>query len=1172
MYISELDLHGFKSFAHKTKVKFDKGITAIVGPNGCGKSNIVDALRWVLGEQRPTLLRSTSMSNVIFNGTSSKKAQGMAEVSLTLVNNRGLLPTEYNEINITRRLYRSGDSEYLINDTQCRLKDIMDLFMDTGMGADAYSVIELKMVEEILNDRNNDRRRLFEEAAGVTRYKEKRKQTFRKLDETRKDLQRVEDILIEVRKKVRSLESQAEKAEKARSIRKELTSLDQAYNRYLFSKIEEELEPLQQRISNAAEEKQEIEGGLEKLETGEEKARQALLEKERQESEKRRRKVQVENSIRELETGLRIAREKISNEKGVIRQYESDIEQSNKDLEELKELYARSRKKLEAFDQDLEKSDKSLKESKEKFAEVQQQYTRLRHQIYELEIESGETSGKLNDLKTEEIRLESRLENTEDDLTRISAGVNEAEKMIRNLDQEADEAEQKLTSLNEKKSREKQVLKEAEETLQRLEEERENLREEIRKLMSRNDAIESELRLIRDLADSKEWFPAGVAYLKEHHAGSFGRLEVVGSVLHTEEAHAPALEAALGEAINYLIVDSMEAAVKAASILKQEEQGRVMFIPLDELRNEQESRKHSILNVVDVDAGYEKVAELLLGSVLFAESRAQARRLLDGGGSAAVTPEGELITRERFYRSGSRSNQAGARLGLRDKIEKLEETLESCTESLMQKKRNAGKLESRRKELDLESLRSSLEKLEEEIQQVERQKSRIESGKQVYRKQIEEFEERKKTVSDSEDSARVELEQLKPQQKELKETLEELNRKQAEKKEQLQKLEEERSIAQNRYNDARLSHQDVNNKVENLRKEVDRTESGITSVEKRLKSRHELTDQSSEKIEELEKTIDNHEKKLVKLREEEKEAVRELKEAEEASSLQRGEIQELEKELKTLRQRKEVNLELNHHLSMAREKLEMQAESVSDHIWETYGLLMKQVDKELPEGLDEKEAKKRIGELRQKLNRIGDVNPLAIEEFEEEKERLEFLEEQTEDLVKAEEQLIETIEEINEVATETFNETFEKIRENFKTVFETLFQEGDHCDLVIEEDSEDPLEAKIEIKANPRGKRPSGINQLSGGEKTLTAIALLFAIYLVKPSPFCVLDEVDAPLDDANIERFSKMIRNFSEQTQFILITHNKKTMSKAEMMYGVTMPETGVSRLVGVQLDEVTT
>lgn len=1171
MYISELDLHGFKSFAYKTKVKFDSGITAIVGPNGCGKSNIVDALRWVLGEQRPTLLRSSSMSNVIFNGTSGKKALGMAEVSLTFVNNKGILPTEYSEVTISRRLYRSGESEYLINNSACRLKDIMELFMDTGMGADAYSVIELKMVEEILDDRNNDRRRLFEEAAGVTRYKEKRKQTLRKLDNTQKDLQRIEDILIEVRKKTRSLELQAEKAGKAKRYRTELESLDKAYNRHEYLKIQEELEPLQARIKNAEKEKREIVTSLEELEGKEEKARHQLLEKERQQADAQRHVNQLESTIREMETNLRITREKITHEENVIRQYGEDIKQSSKDLEELKEVHKNSIEKLENFSQHLEKSEKSLKESKERFTEVQQQYTRERHQLYELEIASSDATRELNDLRTERIKLESKLESTEDDLARILKEIGDLEAQIEETNEKLSEAEKKLNLLNSKKNEDHKKLEQASAKRNDLEAKREGVREEIRTLKSRLDANHSEVNLLENLARSKDTFPSGIAYLMEHHADSFDRMQVVGNVLHTNEDHATALEAALGDSINFLIVSSMEEAIRASNILKQQDQGRATFIPLDELKSGYDSLKHSILSVVEVEDDLQGLAQLLLGTTLLAENVSHAKRLLEMGGSSAVTKEGERITTHRFLRSGSKSDQAGVRLGLRDRIEKLASNRKNIQEELDLKTNTLEKLEKQLSELDLDKIRSSFQDTEQDIRKWEQQQSRAQSGIQVYEKNIEDLKNRRQLLASNEDSAKDELDSMSPRQQELRDTIQGYDDEQKEKKKKLQKLEDERSIAQNRFNDAQLKHQDLKNKAENLERDVKRAESGIENITSRLESRQELSSQSKGRIEGYKKTIKETETTLEQKKEEKTEADRELSGVEEAAAEQRGTILEIEKELKELRQRKEVNLELVHHLTMAREKFELQAQNLSDHIWETYGVLMKQIEEDLPDDMEEEAAKERIAYLRQKLNQIGEVNPLAIKEYEEEKERLDFLEEQVDDLQKAEAQLRETIDEINITATQRFNETFEKIRTNFQKVFNTLFEEDDYCDLLIEQDVEDPLEAKIEIRANPRGKRPSNINQLSGGEKTLTAIALLFAIYLVKPSPFCVLDEVDAPLDDANIERFSAMIREFSKETQFIIITHNKKTMSKAEMMYGVTMPETGVSRLVGVKLDEVT-
>lgn len=1172
MYISDLELHGFKSFAHKTHVKFDNGITAIVGPNGCGKSNIVDALRWVLGEQRPTLLRSSSMSNVIFNGTAQKKALGMADVSLTFVNNKGVLPVEYSELTITRRLYRSGDSEYLINNTPCRLKDIMELFMDTGMSSDAYSVIELKMVEEILNDRNNDRRRLFEEAAGVTRYKEKRKQTLRKLDETMKDLIRLEDILVEIRKKARSLEIQAEKAEKAKKLKKELEQLDKAYTLHEYNAIKEELEPLQEKIKNAEKEKGEIAGRLKELESQEERARTKLLEKERNESEAKRRVSQLSSNIREMETSLQITKEKISNEEGVIQQYESDIEQSQVDIKELTELKRSSEAKLDKLSEEKEKSEKSLAESKEKFSDIQQKYTKVRHELYELEIEISDVNQKLTNLQSNRIKLESRLENSEDDQDRIEQDIRNIKSEIETANKKLEQARKQAGKITHQIDEKEQELLESSQLKDEFEEKRETLREEIRSMKSKKDAVSSEISLLQGIADSNEAMPASVSYLIENHKNKFNMLKPVGEILQTAEEYAPALETALGDAVNFIVTESLDDALEASEILKGNDKGRATFIPLAELSSNHQKEAGSIIEHVWFDDKYAPVAQLLLGSVLIADSIDEGVQLLKNSGSSAVTPAGDQITSDRILKSGSKNKQAGIRLGLDDKLNKLTKKENQLEAEVVSKEDSLDKINRDLSGIDLDSIRQAIRTLQKTNRELDQQVSRYQSSIQVYEKNINDLKNRKDKLAGNRDMAIEELENLQPKQKEFQKKITKLDEQQKEKKETLQNLEEERAIAQNRYNDAQLKHQDLSNKTDNLIKDIERAETGIENMKSRQESRKELLEQSKEKISGYRSAIKETETKLEKTKKQKKEADDNLAAAENESSKQRGKINEVEKELKELRKRKEVNLELVHHLTMAKEKFEMKAEGLSDHIWETYEILMDQVTEQLPDDMEPEDAKSRVTTLRQKLHRIGDVNPLAIEEFQEEKERLEFHEEQIADLREAEEEMRETIDEINQTATQRFNETFERIRENFKNVFSTLFHEDDFCDLLIQEDAEDPLEAKIEIRANPRGKRPSSINQLSGGEKTLTAIALLFAIYLVKPSPFCVLDEVDAPLDDANIERFSQMIKKFSEDTQFIIITHNKKTMSKAEMMYGVTMPETGVSRLVGVKLDEVET
>lgn len=1172
MYISELNLHGFKSFAHKTKVNFDSGITSIVGPNGCGKSNIVDALRWVLGEQRPSLLRSSAMSNVIFNGTAKKKALGMAEVSLTFVNDKGILPIEYSEVTITRRLFRSGDSEYLINNTACRLKDIMELFMDTGMGSDAYSVIELKMVEEILNDKNNDRRRLFEEAAGVTRYKDQRKKTLRKLDETRKDLQRVDDLLIELRKKARSLEIQAEKAEKAKKYKDELEQLDKALTLHDLKKINEELIPLSDRIKNAEKEKQEITLNAEKSEAEEEKARGQLTQKERNQADAQRLVNQLINAVRESETNIRITKEKIENEKKVIGEYSKDIEQGERDLKELMDLLTNSRSKLEGFDSELDKSEKTLDESKKQYTQIQQQYNKERNELYDIEVQFSETNNELTQLQTKQIKIESRLENTEGDLERINQEIVDLNDEIDSLNSEQKSTEKALESLVGERDELEKELEEARSKKDGFAGKQNEIKDELRTLHSEHSSLMNELRLMNDLANSNEAFPNSVKFLLENHRFDFKEMFTVSEVFETDEKHAVALESLLGGTLNNIIVPTLAEAKRAAQILKDQRKGKATFIPLDKLRAKYEVIEGSLFDYVKTKPQYSALKQLLLGTVLVFDSVEEGYKSLKKESRAmGVTYDGEVITRTGFYKSGSKSKNTGVRVGLKDKITRLEKEKASTLKEIDKLTSYLNQIVEKHAAIDIGGISNTLKQKEQEVRRLEQQQHSLSSKVQVYQKNITELVNRKDSLKSNEGTAQQELETILPRQSELEKKKAELDEKQGSKKDLLESLEEQRSIAQSRYNDAQLMHQDLRNKVENHERDVRRAETGIESVQLRIENRNRLTGQSKKNIQEYTIYIAQEEEALAKHQQEKIEADAALKQAEEDAAKQRGAINELEKSLKEVRRQKEVNMELVHHLAMAKEKMEMQIQGLSDHIWETYGILMKQIGEvEMPADKTPDEVKQRIGWLRQKLNSIGDVNPLAIDEYKEEKERLDFYEEQIEDLNKAEGQLLETIAEINETATERFNKTFEEIRTNFQKVFKTLFFEDDYCDLLIEENEEDPLEARIEIKAQPRGKRPSGINQLSGGEKTLTAIALLFAIYLVKPSPFCVLDEVDAPLDDANIERFAKMIKNFSNDTQFIIITHNKKTMSKAEMMYGVTMPETGVSRLVGVKMDDI--
>ncbi|MCH8485487.1 MAG: chromosome segregation protein SMC [Candidatus Cyclonatronum sp.] len=1177
MYLSELSLHGFKSFANKTTVRFDSGITGIVGPNGCGKSNIVDALRWVLGEQRASLLRSAAMQSVIFNGTATKKALGMAEVSITIQNNRGVLPVEYTEVTISRRLFRSGDSEYLLNGSVCRLKDIVELFMDTGIGPGAYSVIELKMVEEILNDKNNDRRRLFEEAAGVTRYKEKRKQTLRKLDETVADLQRVEDILVEIRKKTRSLQLQADKARKAKEFNERLEGLDLAWSKHEYDRLQLKLKPLVEQIVAAEREKSQLEQQYNALEEELVLAGEKLAERERAASEARREMGAAQGRYRETETTIRINREKISSEKQVILQFERDIEQAENDISGLKRSKLTAENILKEREAALLGGTEELDKFRDLFKNADLEAGELRRKVNNLAREQEALNNQINQIQSQKIRLESRVEGVDDDLQRMARqkeelteelGINskDAELLAAQLEKQRGEqqaAEAALAAIGQKREQARQRIS--------------DLKDELRAVQSRLSALESERELVEQIARSHESFPGSVRFLLEQKQP----VTVLTDLFSTQQQFAVALEAALGDARFLLVAETQQQADEAFTLLKKENKGRAQIFVKDVL-NERIRRNPELLQAevhpdslaarVSCDDSLIPLRNLLLSGIFLADSveEASSRFSEDVSPVLFVTPDGELIRREGIIRSGSAEKNIGLRVGLKDRLTKLESQIQEQEAAFAQGSITLEKTNEELASLDETAVRSALREAEAAVRKSEQRLAAVQSEKQLYERNLAEILKREEGLDTQIGQTRAQLRELQPQLDEVKYRLDQVIEEQLMLRNELRQKEEARQRAQQSMNDARVKEQRLRSEAESYQREIEQAGQSITTIKERLDQRAGQARNSREKIESLRDQTEELEGHLEELDAQRRRAEAAFRETEEATARQRGRIRELEDQARQLQRKKEVNTNLLHQLQIEQSKLEMAVSSVSDHIWQTYGKMMEQIESSLPEDTEPAEVKQEIQKLRERLRQIGEVNPLAIDEYEEEKERLDFYETQVSDLHEAETKLRQTIKEINDTANERFQNTFEQIRENFKRVFSMLFMEDDFCDLILEERSDDPLDHRIEIIAKPRGKRPSNIEQLSGGEKTLTAIALLFAIYLVKPSPFCILDEVDAPLDDANVDRFTSLIRQFSRETQFIVITHNKKTMEKAEVMYGVTMQETGVSRLVGVRLDGV--
>ncbi len=1169
MYLSELELQGFKSFANKTHVKFDSGLTAIVGPNGCGKSNIVDAIRWVLGEQRPSHLRSASMSNVIFNGTALKKALGLSEVSVTIENNKGILPTEFKEVKITRRLYRSGESEYLLNNTACRLKDIIELFMDTGMGANSYSVIELKMVEDILNDKNNERTVLFEEAAGITKYKERRKQTFRKLKETQDDLQRVDDILVEIRKNTRSLQLQATRAQSAKEYNAELSKLEQGLARREYEAIAAKLTPLMEQIVNAESDKEDLGRKLEQLEQLEQEARTELRGKEQKLSEVQQKQLSLQNAIRETETSLRITHEKIKNEEQAIRQYEQDIYQSEDDIKELRKTIRKSEAQLEEKEAkqgvvraELDQAAGELNAQQERLSEARNALDNVTHSY-------NENTQQLNHLQTRKIRIESRLENSSEDGERLQQQIEQIRQNVDSLKAQEAQLQQELHDAGRRLETFTRQLEDRTSQREKLSASQNELKDKIRAAQSRLDAAQSEMALLENIAKSHEAFPGSVKYLMDESEDD--RFQVLSDILSTDEQHAVALESVLGEACHYLIVDTIDKVKEAAGRLRDNDKGKATFIPLDQLSDSYDVMPGSLCEKVHCSPKYSPVRALLLGHVFVYNSIDEAEKeVRQKKGSVGVTYEGEVITSRFFLRGGSRSRNTGLRVGLKDRIEKLERKVLTCERDIEKLERELQAAQRQQEQLDTQEAARQVREAEHLLRKLESRQSSLTARQSVYEKNRAEVEERIRRLSlavHEEETSRKELDPLIEQEsKKVKKLL----REQMTRRSQLNKIEENQDKARSLYNDIKLKYQAAGNEVLNLEKDKERAEQSIAAIKERLTQRSENARRSKDRIIGYRSTIEELEVKLGEQQEEKGNVDLLLREADKDCARHRGRIHQIEEDTKSCRRKREIAIELLHQLDIAKSQLDMESKSIADHIWESYNILMENLTETLPDETSPEEVRERISYLKQKLKNIGEVNPLAIEEYEKEKERLDFYEQQINDLTDAGKKLQETIEEINETALERFSTTFEQIRTNFKSIFGTLFDENDQCDLRIDENPEDPLESHIEIIANPRGKRPSTISQLSTGEKTITAIALLFAIYLVKPSPFCILDEVDAPLDDSNVERFVKMLRRFIDDTQFIIITHNKKMMEKAEMLYGVTMPEPGISRLVGVRMDDV--
>lgn len=1190
MYLSKLEILGFKSFAQKTTVNFNQGVTSIVGPNGCGKTNIVDAIRWCLGEQRSGALRSDKMENVIFNGTSSRKPMGMAEVSLTIENTKGILPTEYTDVTITRRIFRSGESEYLLNKNICRLKDITNLFLDTGIGANAYSVIELKMVETILSSKAEERRIMFEEAAGINKYKLRRRLALRKLDEVKSDLTRVNDIVSEVEKKVNSLERQAKKADRYNKISSTLRELE-------LDLAERELALFNSEKILAKESKEEnfkskirIESEITRLDDEIREIKQTLLALETALKEKQSQVNQHTEKIYNTQNRVSLSEERKKSLQNNIERFKKEIEELTGNLENSNQLIENSSvdmEKLISRISELEKGKAGSAELVEKIkVELEEKRTALKETTEQQLEKFKEITNKTNDLSNIEKTLEARnssIQKLNDKILSLTGNIAKTVGFIEDLSTEKTETEKRLEEselLYTQKQKEKEQL----------EKELNSLKEKELEDKSLINSLKDKIGFIQNLIDNLEGVSKGAKFLLENNVWAKGDKALLAHIGNASDEYRFAVEAALKSNLNNLLVDSIEDLQKGIQQLKRNKVGKASFLLLN-----QTSIKKSFLQKLSFYFETKKAGRLVKesGFKSWAKDCIQTEtkwkpyfdKMLD---KVAVvdTLETAMLLQAKYpsftfttllgdYLNGSGLIEAGSEPKLDDSLFGRKQLLENL------------KNEFPVKEKSLEQLRVKIKSVEEEINKIDL-KVLSERGKILVNdianleKQVSQFEFEKDRAAEEIEKARREINELASesnsldnQKQFLKNEIDELNLQKNSVDEKIKSLEEDFVLYEEKYNSATEERNRINLNLErlsgeqrNINNSVKHAEESIDTISRSIEKRKTDIVSADEESVSIQSILESEQDRLAELETEKISLQAEEKKISAEYSEVRKNISDRETELSSFRKQRENTLEEIHSADMKLNELGIKTENLLQNVQENYSLKVELKEFEDLNAFDFKSRTEEVHSLKQQVRSLGAVNLLAYSEYEEEKERFNFLMGQRNDLVESEKDIVKTIEEINNTAQTQFMETFEKIRGHFVNIFRGLFNPGDEADLRMEENA-DPLEAKIEIIAKPKGKRPTSIELLSGGEKTLTAIALLFAIYLVKPSPFCILDEIDAPLDDANIDRFTRIIKDFSNDTQFIVVTHNKRTMEAASTLYGVTMQEEGISKLVSVRFNE---
>ena len=1173
MYISELTMHGFKSFAKKDVLHFGEGITAIVGPNGCGKTNIVDAIRWVLGEQKYSVLRSGKMEDVIFNGAKNTKPLSVCEVSLTVHNNKGKLPIEYNDIEIGRRLYRNGESEYFMNRATCRLKDIQDLFVDTGMGSDAYSVIELKMIEQILSETGDDRRRMFEEAAGINKYRHQRRSTLKKFEATRTDLNRVSDLINEIEAMVKALDLQLKRFERHAKL---LDALKEEEMSLAFLQIHEnkiQVQPLKLRIEELSH-LRDSNVSDESVHEKKLKILQTVYKSQQDELEKFRNQLNDFNTKREgLQNDIIIWREQ--SRSAIITMDRLVVEQDkiNKRKDELQHHIYDYKKVIRKLKPKIDSYLNSYKQKQSSFEEIDKELKEMQTVLDSMQDKRWDLQQKLSDKKSLFDLTKTIIQEKTDSISLLKERILGLEKDLQSISKQIEIKKNTKKSISEKLEKNKNRLDKKTEELGKLQYKKQQIDVQEHKVSSRIESLDSKCRIYEELLMSREGYPNGAKDILENKDQYKGVLGSVGDLLKVDDSMAPAIERALGEYAKCIVVKDRKTAMNILEIAHKRNAGKLMIIPLKDINGEKQNKAklRNDDNLIGRAVDFVKTTDLmkplskfLLGNILLVKDLKIGIKEKSLNSWDLVDKKGAFSIRGMIINNSNGNNDSGL-IGRKEKIKNIKLDIRNHKNQFQKLHKRSAKLEKsiEKTKLDIVSLDDQVNDLSTNLAEIDR--NLIQEGFQQ-NQFVESINDAKNSIKENEQetiSQSLLIETLNLEIAKEEQTLRKHAEQQTRKSDELIKIQSKRDQLHQTTQDLRIECLNLEGQRENVIFQKRTAEDSIKEFSARKSEILKEITQLKSQDKDLNKSILSAENKLSEIngRVNKKKSILSLKQ--ETANDSYLKIEEIQAQIRSEQKNREALQEELKHCELKIADFEQRINFVNERIKDRYNT---KISDNMIVDETESELNAAIERTERSIENIGPINMAVQAEYEEQSSRLLMLSEQRDDLIEAERNLLDTIQKIDSIAREEFQNTFENIRGNFEKLF-MMFFEGGRGSLRLEGDP-DPLEASIGIQAQPPGKRNQSLRQLSAGEKTLTAIALLFSIYQVKPSPYCILDEVDAPLDDVNIEKFTRVLNNFSVDTQFIVVTHNKLTMESANFLYGVTMENKGVSQLVSVKLD----